>query len=55
MTEHYKFFQNKKCEYYPCHKVDNQDEFNCMFCFCPLYMLKDTCGGNYKYTNGFIN
>ncbi|WP_353963176.1 cysteine-rich small domain-containing protein [Aequorivita marina] len=23
------------------------------FCYCPLYMLKDDCGGNFKYTNGF--
>lgn len=51
-SENYKFFQNKKCEYFPCHKVKNEDEFNCLFCFCPLYMLKDKCGGNFKYTNG---
>ncbi len=51
-TEHYKFFQNKKCEFFPCHKVTNEDDFNCLFCFCPLYMLKDKCGGNFKYTNG---
>ena len=51
-TENYKFFQNKKCEFFPCHKVANEDEFNCLFCFCPLYMLKDKCGGNFKYSNG---
>lgn len=22
----YKFFQNKECEYFPCHKVDSGDE-----------------------------
>lgn len=53
MTENYKFSQNRKCEYFPCHKVENEDEFNCMFCYCPLYMLKGDCGGNIKYTNGF--
>lgn len=52
MSEHYKFFQNKKCEYFPCHQVKNTDDFNCLFCYCPLYMLKEKCGGNYKYTNG---
>lgn len=53
MSENYKFVQNRKCEYFPCHKVENEDEFNCLFCFCPLYMLKEECGGNFKYTNGF--
>ena len=53
MSENYKFFQNTKCEYFPCHKVKNEAEFNCLFCFCPLYMLKESCGGNFKYTNGF--
>lgn len=48
--ENYKFFQNKKCEYFPCHKVEKEEEFNCLFCFCPLYALKDRCGGNFKYT-----
>lgn len=51
-TENYKFCQNKKCEYFPCHDVRNPEEFNCLFCFCPLYMLKDKCGGNFKYTSG---
>ncbi len=53
MSEHYKFVQNRKCEYFPCHKVENEEEFNCLFCFCPLYMLKEECGGDFKYTNGF--
>lgn len=52
-TENYKFFQNKECEFFPCHEVENIDEFNCLFCYCPLYMLKNKCGGNMKYTNGF--
>jgi len=51
MSENYKFVQNRKCEYFPCHKVENNEDFNCLFCFCPLYMLKDKCGGNLKYTN----
>lgn len=50
-TENYKFIQNRACEFFPCHKVENVDVFNCLFCFCPLYLLKDKCGGNFKYTN----
>ena len=51
-SENYKFSQNTKCEFFPCHKIKNNDEFNCLFCFCPLYMLKEECGGNYKYSSG---
>lgn len=50
--ENFKFVQNRKCEFFPCHKIDNEDEFNCLFCFCPLYMLKNECGGNFKDKNG---
>ena len=50
-VENYKFVQNKKCEYFPCHKIKNPEEnFNCLFCYCPLYALKEQCGGNFKYT-----
>lgn len=39
----FKGFENKDCEYYPCH---NFEKINCIFCFCPLYSLND-CGGSY--------
>lgn len=52
MSTHYKFFQNSKCEYFPCHSVKDAEKFNCLFCYCPLYMLKDKCGGNFIYNNG---
>ena len=52
--KNYKFFQNKKCEYFPCHKLKNEEEFNCLFCFCPLYMLGEECGGNFKYLENGI-
>lgn len=53
--EHYKYVTNKKCEYYPCHQTD-EDFFNCLFCFCPLYTLGETCGGNFTYSKkGFKN
>ncbi len=48
MSENYKKFQNKSCEYFPCHKNVDEEDFNCLFCYCPLYMLKDQCGGNFK-------
>jgi Zn-finger protein len=42
------FFSNVECEYFPCHKTDKTDSFNCLFCYCPLYFLD--CGGNFSYT-----
>ena len=48
--KHYAFFCNKECEYFPCHKTNDPDNFNCLFCYCPLYALKDKCGGNFRYT-----
>ena len=43
------FFQNKDCQYFPCHKTD-RDDFNWLCCDCPLYALGDRCGGNFRYT-----
>ncbi len=48
------FFQNRSCEYFPCHSCENIDEFNCLFCYCPLYMLGDKCGGNFTITESNI-
>lgn len=42
----YKFFQNKFCEYFPCHNVTDTTKFNCIFCYCPLSCYKN-CGGKY--------
>lgn len=42
----YSFFQHKQCEYFPCHKNMEESDFNCLFCYCPLYALGDECGGN---------
>lgn len=44
------FFQNRECEYFPCHPCADLDTFSCMFCYCPLYALGDRCGGNFQYT-----
>lgn len=50
----YDFFQNKDCEFFPCHQGANPETFNCLFCYCPLYALGDQCGGNFSYTAGGI-
>lgn len=47
------YYKNTECEYYPCHENAGEN-FNCMFCFCPLYPLGDKCGGNFKYIDGKI-
>ena len=47
---HYDFFQNKECEYFPCHDHADPETFSCLFCFCPLYALGDRCGGSFTYT-----
>lgn len=54
MAEEYKFFSHTKCEFFPCHKTDRPEDFNCLFCYCPLYALGKDCGGNYRYTEDGI-
>lgn len=49
--KHYAFFQHRECEYFPCHEIKNTEEFNCLFCYCPLYTLGEKCGGNFSYTD----
>ena len=44
----YSFFQHKNCEFFPCHKTERPEDFNCLFCYCPLYKF-DKCLGNPKY------
>ncbi len=51
MENSYRFYTNKDCVYLPCHKLEATEDFNCMFCYCPLYFLED-CGGNYQDNNG---
>ena len=45
----YDFFQNKECEYFPCHQGADQEKFSCLFCYCPLYALGEQCSGNFTY------
>lgn len=43
-----RFFANKDCPYFPCH--DGAEDLSCLFCFCPLYALGESCGGDFTYT-----
>ena len=50
----YRFFSHKQCEYFPCHPGADPAQFNCLFCYCPLYALDDECGGQFTYTSDGI-
>ena len=50
----YEFFQNKACEYFPCHSGVDAEKFSCLFCYCPLYALGERCGGNFTYTENGV-
>ena len=41
-----RFFENRQCEYFPCHQ--ELEHFNCLFCYCPMYHRKK-CPGNPYY------
>lgn len=45
----YSFTQHTACEFFPCHKTGHPEDFNCLFCYCPLYTLGSKCGGNFRY------
>ena len=48
------FFQNTDCKYFPCHRDVPEEDFNCLFCYCPLYTLGRNCGGNCTYTENGV-
>lgn len=50
-TRNYTYFSHTECEYFPCHETKDLENFNCLFCYCPLYALGDSCGGNFTYTD----
>ena len=45
----YSFFSHRDCEYFPCHPGADPENFNCLFCYCPLYLLGPDCGGQFRY------
>ena len=48
-TEHYRYFEHRACEYFPCHEGADPDNFNCLFCYCPLHFLGKECPGNPQF------
>ena len=46
MENSYRFFENRECGYFPCHQ--GLEDFNCLFCYCPLY-VRENCPGNPRY------
>ena len=46
MENSYRFFENRACKYYPCHK--EIEKMNCLFCYCPLYHM-EPCPGMCEY------
>ena len=48
------FFTNRSCKYFPCHKGADPKDFNCLFCYCPLYAMGPDCGGNYRLTRNGV-
>ena len=43
------YFKNTDCKFFPCHRTSPEADFNCLFCYCPLYTLGDRCGGKFVY------
>lgn len=46
VEDSYRFFENRACCYFPCHK--GLEDFNCLFCYCPLYWIAH-CPGTPRY------
>lgn len=53
-TSEYKFFSHKACEYFPCHRTVDEENYNCIFCYCPLYAMGRDCGGNFLYLDNGV-
>lgn len=47
--KNYAFFQHRDCEFFPCHEGIKEEDFNCLFCWCPLYALGENCGGACRF------
>lgn len=44
MEQSYRFFCNRACKYFPCHKGIQVEDYNCLFCYCPMYSRKECLG-----------
>lgn len=45
----FRYFRNFQCRYFPCHEGIDPENFNCLFCYCPLDHIIN-CGGDYTIT-----
>ena len=52
MNNSSRFFSNTECEYFPCHKTTDKDNFSCLFCYCPLYHMEHCTGKPEFLPNG---
>ena len=52
MENSHRFFENRECKYFPCHNMPEDGEFNCLFCYCPLYHMGEECGGIFEIYKG---
>ena len=52
MNNSERFFCNRECRYFPCHNGLDEAEFNCLFCYCPLYSAGSACGGDFVMKDG---
>ena len=50
----YAFFQHRDCEFFPCHRGVPEADFNCLFCYSPLYALGESCGGACVYLDSGV-
>ena len=53
-VDHASFFSNSECPYFPCHEGEDTENFNCLFCYCPLYALGPQCPGSYRYLDNGV-
>ena len=53
-SQDHTFYANRSCRYFPCHEGADPENFNCLFCYCPLYAMGTDCGGNYRLTKSGV-
>ena len=39
MENSYRYFKNDQCKYYPCHKIEEGQDFNCLFLLLSYELL----------------
>lgn len=44
------YFENRSCQYYPCH--EGMEHINCLFCYCPMYPYEKCLGKPEFITRG---